>query len=78
MNSGKAMWGALGLFTGGAVMGMLFAPAKGKDTRKRIADTTTDYADEIRTRVNSMVENFNESVDMIKDEAEKLSRKLKH
>jgi gas vesicle protein len=78
MNAGKTMWGALGLFAGGAVIGMLFAPAKGKDTRKKIADTTTDYADELKHRVNHLMENFTDSMEIVKEEADKLTRKLKH
>jgi gas vesicle protein len=78
MNAGKTMWGALGLFAGGAVIGMLFAPAKGKDTRKKIADTTNDYADELKHRVNDLMENFTDSMEIVKEEADKLTRKLKH
>lgn len=78
MSAGKMMWTALGLFAGGAVMGMLFAPAKGKDTRKKIVDTTTDYAEELKSKVNDMVENFAESIEIVKDEAEKFTKRLKH
>jgi gas vesicle protein len=77
MNAGKTMWGALGLFAGGAVVGVLFAPAKGKDTRKRIVDTTNGYAEEIKTKADNLMESITETIDIVKDEADKLTRKLK-
>ncbi|MGE5315533.1 MAG: YtxH domain-containing protein [Acidobacteriota bacterium] len=77
MTNGKAFWGALGLFAGGAMVGVLFAPAKGKDTRKRIADTTNEYAEEIKEKVDDLMANITETIDIVKDETEKLTKKLK-
>ena len=77
MNSAKVFWGALGLFAGGAVVGMLFAPAQGKHTRKKIVNTTADYMNELKSKADDLMENITETIDIVKDEADKLTRKLK-
>ncbi|HLP14809.1 MAG TPA: YtxH domain-containing protein [Bacteroidota bacterium] len=77
MTAGKAMMGALGLFAGGAVVGVLFAPAKGKDTRKKIVETTNEYAEDLKTKMDDLMETVNETMDLVKDEADKLTRKMK-
>jgi gas vesicle protein len=77
MNSHKVFWGALGLLAGGAIAGVLFAPAKGKNTRKRIVNSTVDYADELKGKVDDLMEDINDTVDIVKHEAEHLARKLK-
>jgi YtxH-like protein len=41
---------AVGVATG-SVLGVLFAPAKGKDTRKKIQDTGKKISDEVKTTI---------------------------
>lgn len=71
------MLGALGLIAGGAVVGVLFAPAKGKDTRKRLADSSMEYAETLKSKADDLMETINETIDLMKDETDKLARKLK-
>ena len=73
----KVFCGALGLFAAGVMVGVLFAPEKGEVTRKRIAETTADIADEINSRADDLKENVTETIDTVKDEADRLKRKLK-
>jgi len=45
----------LGLLAGlaaGAVLGILFAPEKGTETRRKIAEKGEDYVDEIKKMMN--------------------------
>ena len=77
MNSCKVFCGALGLFSAGVIVGVLFAPEKGEVTRKRIAESTADIADEINSRADDLMENVTETIDTVKDEADRLKRKLK-
>jgi gas vesicle protein len=41
---------AVGIATG-SVLGVLFAPAKGKDTRKKIQDTGNKISNEVKTTI---------------------------
>ncbi|MET0637177.1 MAG: YtxH domain-containing protein [Chitinophagaceae bacterium] len=43
----KVLIGILGAAAAGVVIGMLLAPEKGKDTRKKIKDTAGDWADSL-------------------------------
>jgi gas vesicle protein len=40
----------------GFLLGVLFAPAKGDETRKVIADKSKEVAEEVRTRTDEIVE----------------------
>ncbi len=71
------MLGALGLFAGGAAVGVLFAPAKGKDTRKLIAETTTEYGETLRAKADELMDTLTETIDIMKDETDKLTKRLK-
>jgi gas vesicle protein len=42
----------------GAVAGLLFAPEKGKDLRKKIVDKGTDLKDKIKDKVRSNVDRY--------------------
>ena len=56
MESGKT---ALGLLLGvgvGVLLGVLFAPAKGSKTRKRIIAKGQDYADELKNKLEGLYE----------------------
>lgn len=55
---------AAGLATG-AVLGVLFAPNKGKETRQKIADKAKELGDNVRTKINEageMVADIKEDV----------------
>ncbi|RYY56869.1 MAG: YtxH domain-containing protein [Chitinophagaceae bacterium] len=43
----KVLIGILGAAAAGVVIGLLLAPEKGKDTRKKIRDTAGDWADNL-------------------------------
>lgn len=47
MNKGKAILAVLAGMATGAILGALFAPEKGRDTRKKISRKGEDLADEI-------------------------------
>ena len=54
----------------GGVLGILFAPAKGSDTRKKIATQSDDLT-------NNMKEKFNDFLEELKAEASIISDKAK-
>lgn len=48
MNStGKVLLAIIGAAAAGAIIGMLVAPEKGSELRKRISDTTGDWASQL-------------------------------
>lgn len=68
-NSGKLI-GALLLGAAiGGILGVLFAPDKGSETRKKIIGKSDDLTDAIKDKFNALVDNFKSEVDMVKDKA---------
>ena len=58
MSTGKVLLGVLAGVAAGAMLGILFAPDKGSNTRKKISKKGEDYADAVKedrksTRLNS-------------------------
>ena len=52
MNTGKAILGVLAGMAAGAVIGMLFAPDKGTETRRKIAKKGEDLMDSLEDRID--------------------------
>jgi gas vesicle protein len=70
----------LGVLTGlavGAALGILFAPDKGSETRKRLIETGEDYAETVREKFNEMVDSMNEKFEKVKNDVEKGMSKAK-
>ena len=55
MRTGKIVLGVVSGALAGAALGMLFAPKKGSDTRRRIADRSNEYVNGTRTRINELM-----------------------
>lgn len=56
----------LGAFIGGA-LGILFAPAKGSDTRKKLIGKSDDLADAIKEKFNDFLEEIKKQSETVKD-----------
>jgi gas vesicle protein len=54
MESGKVLLGVLGGVAVGALIGVLFAPDKGSNTRQKIKDTGLGYADDLKGKFNNL------------------------
>ena len=61
MSTGKVLLGIVASAVAGAALGLLFAPAKGEMTRKRIARKGSGYAEDAK-------EMFGEYIDVLTDE----------
>ncbi|MGV8133926.1 MAG: YtxH domain-containing protein [Mangrovibacterium sp.] len=68
MSSGKLLLGVLAGLTAGALAGILFAPAKGSKTRRRIVKRGEDYAEGLKDKFNEFVENITEKFEQVKKE----------
>jgi len=59
----KVLLGILGAAAAGVVIGLLIAPEKGSETRKRIAKTTGDWADQLSNVFKNTRDQFNDLKD---------------
>ncbi|MCX6143638.1 MAG: YtxH domain-containing protein [Ignavibacteriales bacterium] len=69
MDSRKILIGVVAGAAAGAILGMLFAPAKGSAMRKRIAQKGTDYAEDAKEKFNEYVDALAEEYDTVKEGA---------
>lgn len=69
----KSNNGLIGLATGlavGATLGILFAPDKGKKTRKKIATKTQEAKDTLKENFDDFIDTVSEKYSSIKNESE--------
>jgi gas vesicle protein len=77
MTSGKVLLGVVTGAAAGAVLGLLFASAKGSATRKRMARKGTDCAEDVQETLNEYIDATTEEYDTIKKGAMDLVDKAK-
>ena len=72
MEAGKT---ALGIVLGigvGALLGVLFAPAKGSKTRRRIMDKGQDFADDLKGKFDGLYEEVSNKYDSLLEDAKEV------
>ncbi|MEO6405615.1 MAG: YtxH domain-containing protein [Ferruginibacter sp.] len=69
MSSSKLLSGILLGAAAGAVLGVLFAPEKGTETRKKLAQKGGDLSDSVKNKFNELGEALQEKYDNIRGEA---------
>lgn len=75
MSSGKVLLGLLAGIAAGAILGVLFAPDKGIETRKKISKKSKDLVDEVKTKYDDFVRGVNEKIESVKQDADYLKSK---
>ncbi|HEY9168204.1 MAG TPA: YtxH domain-containing protein [Lutibacter sp.] len=68
MSSGKVVLGLLAGFATGAIAGLLFAPAKGSDTRKKIVKKSKAYEKKLEKKFSKNMEMANKKFDKLKSD----------
>ncbi|HLP72181.1 MAG TPA: YtxH domain-containing protein [Bacteroidales bacterium] len=78
MSSGKVLLGVLTGLAAGAILGILFAPDKGSETRRKIVEKGGDYADAVKETFNQVVDSVNEKFDKVRGDVESKARTAKN
>ncbi|MBC7439775.1 MAG: YtxH domain-containing protein [Flavobacterium sp.] len=69
MNSSKIVLGVLGGIAVGAIAGVLFAPAKGTETRKKIVKKGSDYSNDFKNKFEDLYGNITNKYENVMDDA---------
>ena len=72
MSSSKIFTGVLIGAAAGAVLGILFAPEKGSDTRKKISKKSSDLKESLKTKFNDLVDGIADQIENAKGEADNM------
>ncbi len=78
MKTDKLVLGLLGAAAVGAALGILLAPDKGSETRKKIASKGKDLKDSLKTNLNSLTEKVNEAYSSLKGEVKEAADDFNH
>jgi len=77
MNTGKVLLGVLAGVAAGALVGILFAPAKGSRTRRRILRQGESYVDGLKEKFNEYADTISEKLEHAKEEVSAYAQKGK-
>lgn len=75
MSTGKVLLGVVAGLAAGAVLGILFAPEKGSDTRRLIKRKSEDLADELKDKFDDFLETVSEKFEKVKDEVSDIAER---
>jgi gas vesicle protein len=75
MSSGKVALGLLAGVAVGALAGILFAPAKGSRTRRRIMKKGEDYTEVMKEKVNHLMDSANQKFEKVKKDVTDFTEK---
>ena len=75
MSTSKTLLGFLAGAAVGAALGILFAPEKGTETRRKISEQGNDLADNIKGKFTDLVDGVKEKFSSIKSDAEDVAEK---
>jgi gas vesicle protein len=75
MNTSKALLGLIAGAAIGAALGILFAPDKGTETRRKISKQGNDLADNLKGKITDLVDGVKEKFSSLNSEAEDVAEK---
>lgn len=77
MSSGKVLLALLAGVAAGALLGVLFAPDKGSETRKKISKKGEDYTEGLKKEFKEFLSGVKEKLDDVKEEVSDITNKVK-
>ena len=75
MNTSRILLGFAAGAAIGAALGILFAPDKGTETRRRISEKSGDVADTIKDKFTGLVDGVKDRFSNLKSDAEDVAEK---
>jgi len=73
MSNSKTVLGFLAGAAVGSILGILFAPDKGTETRRKISETSGDVTDSLKSKFSDFVDSIKDSYQGVKDDAEDMA-----
>ena len=77
MNAGKILLGVIAGAAAGALLGVLFAPEKGSDTRMKISKKEEDLVDVLKEKFNDFLGSISGKCEKINEEVSDFSENVK-
>jgi gas vesicle protein len=77
MSSKKVLFGLLAGAATGALLGVLFAPEKGTDTRKKISKKGGDYAETLKKYLSEFIDTISEKYEQAEGQVSDSAQKMK-
>jgi gas vesicle protein len=68
MTAGKILLGVVAGIATGALLGVLFAPEKGCDTRRKIGQKKDDLTDDLKEKFNSFLDTISQKFEVVNEE----------
>jgi gas vesicle protein len=68
-DSGKVFMGLLAGLAAGALLGILFAPDKGSETRKKVVSKGEEVTDGLKNKFNDLIDELNQKIETAKAKA---------
>jgi len=75
MSTIKILFGFIAGAAVGAAIGILFAPDKGTETRRKISEQSNDLADNLKGKFTDLVDGMKDKFSSVKSEAEDVAEK---
>src|ERR1700733_13821479 len=69
MTNSKVLWGFLAGAAIGGALGILLAPDKGTETRRKIREKGSDISDEVKDKFNDVVDEVKDNYSRMKGDA---------
>lgn len=76
MSRGNMVLGALAGVAAGAMLGLLLAPEKGSKTRKKLAKLKSNSTEDVKDKVDEIIQSASERFEALKKEAFKMRDKI--